>query len=176
MARDYFGKAASIAAVLMIAKGRGAFGQEPPRPPIDSSLLTYHAPRIALVQPAEGGVLPQDRPVLVIRFAAGEAGDPVDARSFAVSVDSKDQTSLFQVSATEEWGPIASSPSELSLGSHEIAARICSARGACSITLATVTVSRSMVAAAQTSSAKSISKRKRVMDALLGALRTLIRE
>lgn len=166
----------SLAAVLLIAAAKETSAQNPVRTAADSALLTYRPPRIALVQPAQGGVLQQDRPVVVLRFAAGEAGDPVDVRSFAISVDAKDKTNLFSVSATEAWGPIASAPSDLSLGNHEIAARICSARGACSSTTSTISISRPIVAIADTASVKGVSKKRRVVDALLNALRTLIKE
>jgi len=175
MPRREFEKAAAIAVVLMLS-ARSGMAQSPPRPGADSALLAYHPPRIALVQPAEGGVLQQDRPVVVIRFAAGEPGDPVDARSFAISVDAKDQTSLFRVSATEAWGPLASFPSDLSLGSHEVAARICSARGACSSTTAKVTVASPTVTVGEAASGKDVTARRRLVDAFLVALRSLLKQ
>lgn len=176
MPKRHYGKATAIAIIAMAATGRFAFGQNPSTSAPDSLLPIYRPPRIALVQPAAGGVLPQDRPVIVIRFVAGELNDPVDAGSFAVSVDARDQSKLFQVSATEAWGPITAVPSELSLGGHDVAARICSVRGACSNTVATITVAKPAVAVAEPSAVKAITRKKRVMDALLGVLRTLLKQ
>jgi len=166
----------SLAIVLIFGSAKATWAQVPAASAADSALLAYRPPRIALVQPAHGQSLQQDRPVVVIRFAAGEAGDPIDVRSFAISVDAKDKTDLFGVSATEAWGAIASVPSELPVGNHEVAVRICSARGACSSTTSTVTISKPLVAPADTASTKGISKKRRMVDALLSALRTLIKE
>ena len=170
MPRRYIENASlSLALVFTIAAERPASEK-------DSVILTYRPPRIALVQPAVGGTLQQDRPAVVFRFTAGEAGDPLDVKSFAVSVDARDHTSSFQVSATEAWGLVASDPSDLSIGAHQIAARICSLRGACSSTAATITVSKPIVAGDQDATAKDLTKKRRVLNALLSALRTLIKE
>lgn len=59
---------------------------------------------------------------------------------------------------------------------QEIAARICSARGACASTTSTVTISKPLIASADTVSVKGITKKRRVVNALLSALRTLIKE
>jgi hypothetical protein len=102
-----------------------------------------------LVQPAGGGTVPQDKPVVVFRFAQGEAGDPVDARSFVVTVDGQDRTALFQVSvaSAEAWGPlapVAAPPAQpdfalaLPAGAHEVTARVCSVRGVCAMASAVV--------------------------------------
>lgn len=124
-------------------------------------VLPYRAPAIALVQPAAGGSVPLDRPVVLFRFAAGEPSDPLDAASFGVWVDGRDRTAAFQVGAYEAWGPLvgapdgpgASSPTAtssaqpatppndaLAPGVHQVTARICSVRGACASTAAAVTV------------------------------------
>lgn len=170
-----FRTAGAIAACTVLLPAVSLHGQDPSPPAPPLAVQPYHPPVIAVVEPAEGGVLPQDKPVLVIRFAAGESGDPVDARSFAVSVDGEDQTSRFQVSATEAWGSLGAVPGELTLGMHQVAARICSTRGACSSTQAQVTLVKPTVAIADAASPKAITRKKRVMDALLGALRTLLR-
>jgi hypothetical protein len=63
------------------AKHLGA--QQPPAsPPATNApvLAAYRAPTIALVQPPAGGSVPQDKPVVVFRFAAGEPDDPIDSR------------------------------------------------------------------------------------------------
>jgi hypothetical protein len=41
---------------------------------------SYQPPVLALVQPATGGSVPQDRPVIVFRFAPGDSIDPVNAQ------------------------------------------------------------------------------------------------
>jgi hypothetical protein len=69
--------------------------------------------------------------------------DPVDARTFAVTVDGVDRTALFQVTADEAWGALAkpgSADSLIALGSHAVLARVCSARGACAEAATTVLV------------------------------------
>ncbi|HEX6250020.1 MAG TPA: hypothetical protein VFZ56_01145 [Gemmatimonadaceae bacterium] len=162
----------------LMASARAAPAQDetpPPAQPPPVPLPVYRAPVIALAQPAPGAAVPQDRPVVVFRFAAGEPGDPVDARSFAVTVDGEDRTELFQLSLAEAWGPLASPDDAIEPGSHEVVARICSARGACTATTALVTVGVSGVNTAASSGGKSTRKKRQFLDALLGALRTLLR-
>ena len=133
---------------------------------------------IALVQPLDGGTLYADRPVIVLRFAAGEALDPIDVGSFTIAVDGDDRTSLFQKGAGEAWGPLAPTSGEnapLVAGPHRISARICSARGACATTHATVTVLPAMTAdAASAVSGGSRSRKQRLLDAALNAARRLL--
>ena len=169
---------AALALVSLLASARAAPAQDetpPPAQPPPAPLPAYRAPVIALSQPAPGAAVPRDRPVVVFRFAAGEPGDPVDARSFAVTVDGEDRTELFQLSLAEAWRPLASPDDAIELGSHEVVARICSARGACTATTALVTVGASAVNEAGTASGKSTRKKRQLLDALLGALRTLLR-
>ena len=103
---------------------------------VPAVIAAYRAPALALVQPsASGGALtvPQDKPVVVFRFAQGEADDPVDAATFRVSVDGRDRTALFQIAAGQAWGPLgepssgASSGTSalVSAGAHQVAARVC---------------------------------------------------
>jgi hypothetical protein len=134
-------------------------GQGPPVVP------PYRLPVIALAQPVTGSALPQDKPVVLFRFAAGEATDPIDLGSFAVSVDGENRTALFQMSGAEAWGPLTSEADRIELGEHELVARICSSRGACSTTTAPGPVG----------SRKPQKKKLQFLDALLGALRTLIK-
>jgi hypothetical protein len=137
-------------------------------------LPTYQLPVIALAQPLSGGVVQQDKPVVVFRFAAGEQGDPIDARSFAMSVDGQDRTSLFQMTVAEAWGPLIPAAETINLGRHEIAARICSARGACNTTTASVTIAATGPTSG-TPASKTQKKKTQILDALLGALRTLLK-
>lgn len=136
----------------------------------------YRAPTIVLAQPggATGHTVPQDRPVVLFRFAAGEPADPVDARSLAVVVDGEDRSALFQVVGTEAWGSLARPGETLAAGAHQIAARICSARGACAAVSATVDVVASPAAAPQAVPQPAASRRGRLIDALLAAARRLL--
>jgi hypothetical protein len=165
--RQHLGRAAAVA-VLTSTRVAAQESNPPPQVP------AYRAPLLAMVQPAEGGVVPQDRPVVVFRFTAGEAGDPIDARSFAVTVAGEDRTVLFQLSATEAWGPLVAPGLTIERGTHELEARICSARGACSLTRATVTVGPSGPGSTA-AGAKQSQRRTQLVDALLSALRTLLR-
>jgi hypothetical protein len=140
-------------------------GQGPP------AVSPYRLPVIALAQPATGSALPQDKPVVLFRFAAGEATDPIDLGSFAVSVDGENRTSLFQMSGAEAWGPLSSGADRITLGEHEVVARICSARGACSTTIALVTVGP----AGPDGAHKPQKKKLQFIEALLSALRTLLK-
>lgn len=118
----------AIAATLRAAPASSA--QQPgvpvaPPPP-------YRTPALILAQPADGGTVPADRPVVVFRFAPGEMTDPIDALSFVVAVDGVNRTERFQITSGEAWGPI-DDPSLASATSHDVRARICSVRGTCSV-------------------------------------------
>jgi hypothetical protein len=137
----------------------------------------YRAPTIALVQPPVGTTVPRYKPVVVLRFARGEASDPVDVSTFAVSVDGVDRTQLFQVTADEAWGALAkltSSDSLISIGTHAVIARVCSVRGACGETAATVVVVDPPTASPAISQDQSKSTRARLIELVLDAVRKLI--
>jgi hypothetical protein len=139
------------------------------------SLPAYRPPALALVQPAAGGSLPDDKPVIVFRFAPGEANDPIDAQSFAVTVDGTDRTARFQVTAGEAWGTLAESgESSASPGTHQLSARICSARGACSEVSATVAVIESASASPSPAEGSANARRRKVVDAVVAVLRKLL--
>jgi hypothetical protein len=143
-----------------------------PAPPIP--LASYRPPALALVQPAAGGSVPQDRPVVVFRFAAGEPNDPIDVGSFLITVDAHNRTALFQVTAGEAWGPLAppatASTPPITEGSHQVAARICSSRGACSETAAAI-----VVTSAPLSQDQSADRKRKVVDVLLDLARKLLK-
>jgi hypothetical protein len=141
--------------------------------PAQPIIAEYRTPAIALVQPPNGGTVSQDRAALVFRFAQGEPDDPLDVTSFAVSVDGEDRTKEFQlaVSATghQAWGTLggAEVARRPSVGTHQVTARICSSRGACAVAQGSVVVLPAIVAPAPDETAKPISRKKKVLGALL---------
>lgn len=151
--------------------------QQPAGAPV---LPTHRLPVIALVQPAEGATLAQDRPIVMFRFAGGEPNDPIDLATFAVTVDGVDRTSLFQVTAGEAWGPLVSANTVPPAGIHQLTARICSARGACAVASTAVSVVPGVTSqpaaggAAVDSSSSASSRRRRVIDVILDALKKLL--
>ncbi len=164
----------SLSALLLAALGAQAYptGAQVPAPQSQPPLMPYHAPVIAIVQPSPGGSVTQDKPVVVLRFAPGEASDPIDAASFAIVVNGVDRSALFQVAANEAWGSVAPSE-ELAPGSHQLVARICSARGACASVAGTVTVVSSPVPVVS-SPASARSRKRKLLDALLAAGKKLL--
>ena len=141
------------------------------------ALAPYRLPVIAISQPGEGIALPDDKPVIVLRFASAEPLDPLDALSFLLTVDGEDRTALFQLAQGEAWGPLASAGELLSAGQHEVRARICTGHGVCGSAKATVNiVPASSLAQLSTgaSSSKTSQRRGRVFDAVLQAVRVLI--
>jgi hypothetical protein len=119
--------------------------------------------------------LPQDRAVLIFRFAPGDASDPLDASSFVVSVNGANRSALFQVVGSEAWGPLSdphATPS-LALGAYQVTARICSSKGACGTTSATVNVASSEGTPASAPE-QGISRRQRLIDLLLAGARRLV--
>lgn len=141
----------------------------------------YQPPTIALVRPLNGGTVPRDKPVVVFRFARGEAADPIDTRTFAVSVDGVDRTAHFQVTAEEAWGALVkpgTADSLIALGPHVVTARLCSVRGACAeATSSVVAVEATTSGAAPPNTAAATptrSTRTRVIELLLDAVRKLI--
>jgi hypothetical protein len=116
--------------------------------------------------------------VVVFRFAQGEATDPIDTKSFAVAVDGEDRSALFQVSATEAWGPIMRLQAEaggglIAAGAHELAARICSSRGACATVVATVVVVPPVARAPEASNPQP-ERRPSALDRLIAIARKLL--
>lgn len=192
------GAGVTLCAMLVIGAPSLGSAQQPvpgsPQPPSSAdggvAVAAYRLPTIALVQPAGAATLPGDRPVVVFRFAPGEPNDPIDLASFAVTVDGRDRTRSFQVTGVEAWGSLgedarAQGDSSLALGTHQISARICSARGACGLIVTSLTVVPSQVAgptaqpaaegtAADSSVSSASSRRRRVIEAVLAALRKLL--
>ena len=100
-------------------------------------------PTIELAQPASGGTVPQDRPIIAFRFATGDSTDALDLSSLRVGVDGRERTAEFRIMPNEAWGtvaPAAGGGALLALGSHTVTARICTLRGICAATAATVEV------------------------------------
>jgi hypothetical protein len=178
---QYFSRAAVGGAVLLplVLAAQVPGSANPPGGGPNANVPPYRSPVLALVQPAAGGSVGDDRPIVLFRFAPGEPNDPIDARSFAVAVNAIDRSAAFQVTATEAWGAIADTSTAVGVGPHHITARICSARGACAFTTATVTVVRAMPAppardAAADSTSSASARRRRVMSRLLEALQQLL--
>lgn len=131
-------------------------------------------PLIELAQPAPGATVPRDKPVVLFRFSAADPSDPIDAGSFAVTVDGENRTSLFRLTAAEAWGPLAP-PTEdgaldIAQGVHRIAARICSVRGVC----AELTEQLTVVASEAAVNDAPLDRKRSLLELLLLALRKLI--
>lgn len=180
------GAALAISAALA-ARAQPVDAQQPvpPQPPVlqpqpvpTPQAVGYRLPVISLVQPATDGSIPQDRPVIVFRFFQGEPADPLEVSSFSVAVDGQDQTALFRITASEAWGPLAdpaqSSRGPISVGIHQVSARICSSRGTCSTAARTVTVAASPGNQKATDMPAGETRRQRVFDLLLHAARKLL--
>ena len=95
-------------------------------------------------------------------------------RSFAITVDGKDRTPHFQVTATEAWGPLhdvdaGSSARHTAPETHTVAARICSARGTCAHVTASVRIEASPAV-----SAEPTTRRETLLDLLLRAARRIL--
>ena len=163
----------SLAAIIACGLPRLLHGQAAPasQPAI---LPLYRTPVIALVQPPSGGAVPQDKPVVIFRFAQGEAGDGVDVKSFGVTVDGVDITAAFQIAGGDAWGSLAGLRRDvpLSLGVHGVVARICSERGACGTVSAAVSVAQG--ANADAPSTEAPKRRDRLLDVLLRATKKLL--
>ena len=168
------GRARFVMLVLGLAPTITAAAQTPVVP------VPYRAPTIAMVQPVNGGTVPRDKPIVVFRFARGEAADPVDVGTFAVIVNGIDRTPHFQVTAEEAWGALTrplTADSAIALGTHALAARICSVRGACAETASSVVAVDAptmTAAAAQAAKPQTRSTRTRVIELVLDAVRKLI--
>lgn len=142
-------------------------------PPQAPPIMGYRAPAIALVQPPAGQSLPQDKAVIILRFAVGEPADQLDASSFGVWVNGATRAALFQVAGTEAWGPLSDPKSgPLAPGVYQVTARICSTRGTCGTTASTVTVTASDVGAGKADDGSS--RKQRLIDLLLAGLRRLV--
>jgi hypothetical protein len=122
----------------------------------------YRLPSIVMVQPLDGGSVPRDRPIVVFRLAAGEPTDPIDTRTFALSVDGADRTAAFEPDTR---------PADVGGGTtHTIAARICSQRGACTAMTATV----GTVVSPAVGTGAPATRKARLIDLLLTAARKLL--
>lgn len=167
--------ARALAALIACGLPRLLHAQSSPAPvqQVSPQLAPYRTPVIALVQPASGGAVPQDKPLVVFRFAQGEPDDAIDAKSFTVSVDGVDATPGFQVVSGEAWGPLVGAVREpLAAGIHQVVARICSARGACGSASASVSVEAASIA--QRAAASPAAKHGHLLDLVVRAARKLL--
>lgn len=157
---------------------------------------TYHPPIIVLAAPITGSAIPADKPVIVLRFSAGEQTDAVDPSTLRMSVDGEDRSSLLQLGTGEAWGPLArengSSPASggvkspaaplIAPGVHLLHVRLCSMRGVCSTLDAPVAVApaeppqtRSATPADSSGQQRSRdSKLRKALDFLIAGARKLL--
>ena len=165
--------------LAVLSPGPVVLGQQPPTPPVPA----YHPPILVLAAPMAGGSVPADKPVIVLRFTAGEPTDAIDPSSLRMSVDGEDRSSLLQLGSGEAWGPLAGdsamgSPPRggvsqgepaITPGVHLLHVRLCSARGVCSTLDAPVTVAPPEIAptSAHTSTPADSSAQKRIHQSAL---------
>ena len=172
--------AATLTRTTPLAAQQPAPQSQPPQ------IAPYKLPVVVLIQPPPGATVPADRPVVVFRFTQGEAADPIDLRSFAIAVDGEDRTGHFQLAALpptpnagaagtgEAWGPMtAPNGGPIAVGAHQLTARICSSPGACGEVSTTVLVTAPTESTAPRD-ASSTSRKRRVLEALLGAAKKLL--
>jgi hypothetical protein len=131
---------------------------------------TYAPPRLVLAYPAPGVTVPADHATVVFQYASIDA-DPLDLRSFRVTVDGIDRTSHFRVTASAAWGTIAGGDAT-GMRAHHVRARICSIRGICANTDAIVTVAGSPVPAKPS---QSMERRGKIIDVVLEMARRLLK-
>jgi hypothetical protein len=154
---------------------------------VGSAGPSSRAPIISLVEPVNGGFVPQDRPIVVLHFASGDSADAVDARSFVLTLDGADQTALFRSTrqmAVGLFSPAGSTDSPmLALGDHRLRAHVCSIKGICSEIDTAFTIVRadsiapSPLSAAADSSAEgtsSVSLIRMLLQLVLALARKLI--
>lgn len=128
-------------------------------------------PRIMLAHPRPGMSVPRSSATVLFRYAAGEASDPVDLRTFTVFVDDVDRTSHFRVTADAAWGTIVDADGN-GLKAHSVRARICSIRGVCAEVSANVVVVGESVSQA---TKLRRTRREKLVDLFLEAARRLLR-
>ena len=134
---------------------------------------TVHgAPSLVLSHPTPGVSVPGDNATVVFRYAIKDAGDPLDLRTFRITVDGVDWTSHFRVTADAAWGTIAQG-AEPGLRAYEVRARICTIRGLCAELSAVVTVLTAPRVATGNGGRKA--RWVRVVDVTLEMLRRLMR-
>jgi len=190
-------RATLVATAATAAVASIGAAQAPTAPPDTSK--GYRPPTIVLVQPIAQNGIPADRPVVVFRFAQGEAEDPIDATSLRVWVDGDDRSSSFQLANGAAWGSLSSrltsgdsatggaTSAMISPGVHLVIARVCSTRGVCGEARAPVTVLPAVDAPAAAAASDSVkaaaspqsatikrSLAKKILDALLGGARKLL--
>ncbi len=132
---------------------------------------SYGPPQLTLAHPAPGATVPSDNAAIVFRYAAGEANDPLDLRSFAVRVDGVDRTPHFRVTADAAWGLLAGAGGR-GVHAYDVRARVCSVRGACAEISAIVAVVTSLPTNDDT---VNKARRGKIIDIALEAARRLLK-
>lgn len=183
------GRTLTLAAVCAASFGLfvGPVGGQTPPP--GSPPRPYRAPTLALAQPADGGTVAVDKPIIVFRFVAGEPDDAIDVRSFVVAIDGVDRSPSFQIDpgTGTAWGPLGapsgsgipagSSRTGVALGPHRGTARICSLRGTCTTAAFTVSVAAPISAQGATTATPPTTKRSlmgAITSGVLQAIRSLV--
>jgi hypothetical protein len=131
---------------------------------------TYTPPRLVLAYPAPGVSIPGDNATVLFEYASIDV-DPLDLRSFRVTVDGSDRTSHFRVTASAAWGTVAGADAT-GIRAHDVRARICSIRGVCATADAIVTVAGSPMPAKPST---SMERRGKIIDVVLEMMRRLLR-
>ena len=129
-------------------------------------------PTLVLAYPTPGVSVPGDNATVVFRYAMDDVSDPLDLRSFRITVDGVDRTSDFRVTAEAAWGAIAQG-AEAGHRAHDVRARVCTVRGVCSELSAVVTV----LTAPRVAKVEGVRRARwmRVVDVTLEMLRRLMR-
>lgn len=129
------------------------------------------APRIVLAHPRAGMSVPRSSATVLFRYAAAEASDPIDLRTFVVLVDDVDRTSHFRVTSDAAWGTMVDADGN-GLRAHSVRARICSIRGVCAeVSANVIVVGESVVQGAKLRR----TRREKLIDLFLEAARRLLR-
>jgi hypothetical protein len=134
--------------------------------------VVHGAPTLVLSYPAPGVSVPGDNATVVFRYAVDDAIDPLDLRSFRITVDGVDRTSHFRVTADAAWGAIAQDV-EAGVRAYDVRACVCTIRGVCAELSAVVTVLSAPRVAKLEGGRKA--RWARVVDVTLEMLRRLLR-
>lgn len=172
-----------LIAIALACGARSLMAQSSPTGARDSMearvSAPYRLPLLTMAQPLDGGAVYQDRAIITLRYGAGETDDALDIGSLIVTIDDRDETRNFQIAATQAWGSLGAEASRPAIGAHRVSARICSIRGACATTRATVVVlpplaSGMTVPAEDAAGSPKQTRTKRILGAAIDAARRIL--